>query len=197
VIRPLEPGDAVAVAVLHQAFLRSRLKGYTGRRLLACYYRSLSLAAGGGCGYVEVESGSRIAGFVCGVWNPASVRQNLVRAMWGGLLLWGGLHVLLHPSGWGDLSRRLLPRHRQEFPLGGQAEYELRPIVVDEDFRGRGIAGQLLLRLLEDARSRGFKSIMLKTEVDNGRANAFYVKHGFVLERTAAGYNQYRRFLEP
>lgn len=71
-------------------------------------------------------------------------------------------------------------------------EYELRPIAVAAEFRGQGVAERLLMRLVDDAQNRGFHSIILKTEVDNGRANAFYVKRGFVVERTIDGYNHYR-----
>lgn len=194
-IRPLETGDAGAVAALHQAALHTRMAGMAGRHLLACYYRAL-VAGVGGCGFVALEPDGRVAGFICGVWDPAAVRKNLLRMTWGRLLSWGGVHVFCHPASLADIFRRLLPCRAQRCRLGGEAEYELRPIVVAEEYRGRGIAEHLLRQLLEDVRNRGYKSVMLKTEIDNVRANAFYVKHGFALERTAAGYNQYRRFLE-
>ena len=194
-IRRLEPGDATAVATLHQETLRSRMTGLNGRRLLSVYYRVLALGKGG-CGYVAVGSNGEILGFVCGIWDPAALREVLIRSYWGRLAVWGGLHALSRPIYLRDVYRRVSSRSTQEADSHASAEYELRPIAVRGDRQGSGVADQLMQKLLEDARIRDFRSVTLKTESDNGRANAFYARQGFTLERTADGYNHYRRRLE-
>lgn len=194
-IRRLEPGDATAVATLHQHALRSRMTGSNGRRLLSVYYRALALGQGG-CGYVAVGSKGETLGFVCGVWDPASLRRSLIRSHWGRLAVWGGLHALSRPAYLRDAYRRVSSRSTQQVDSHPSAEYELRPIAVTRDRLGSGIADQLMQRLLEDARIREFRSVTLKTESDNGRANAFYTRQGFTLEQTADGYNHYRRRLD-
>ncbi len=57
--------------------------------------------------------------------------------------------------------------------------YELRPIVVSAEYRGRDVAPLLLKVLMRDARERGFSTIHLYTEENNIPALRFYQKSGF------------------
>ena len=194
-IRRLQPEDGTAIATLHQEALRSRMTGSTGRKLLSVYYRALALGKGG-CGYVAISSDGEVLGFVCGIWDSASVRGNLMRAHWSRLAVLGGLYVLSRPKILPDVLRRVSSRSTEKEASHASADYELRPIAVRRDRQGSGVADQLMQRLLEDARVRGFRSVILKTETDNGRANSFYVRQGFAVERMANGYNHYRRSLD-
>lgn len=65
-IRPLNSRDAVIVAGIHIAELRTPFAGFTGRRVLACYYRAVSKGQGA-LGYVWTDEGRTVAGFVCGI----------------------------------------------------------------------------------------------------------------------------------
>jgi len=47
------------------------------------------------------------------------------------------------------------------------------------EWRGRGIGGQILVRLMEKARERGDREVVLSAQV---HASAFYRAHGFVEE---------------
>lgn len=61
----------------------------------------------------------------------------------------------------------------------------LRPTValerfyVHPDHHGSGVAAQLMDATLEAARASGAQGIWLGVSEDNGRANAFYARHGF------------------
>lgn len=193
-IRSLLRTDALEVATLHQQTLRTRMMGKTGRRILAYNYMTLS-AVFGGTGYVAVTADGHIAGFVCGVWNPVEHRAALLRRYGLALAFLGVVHGLTHPRFIFDVLRRLGINSRghsvSTTPVATR-DYELRPIAVGSAHRGKGVAEALLLRLLDDAKERGFDSVVLQTETDNARANAFYLKHGFVLERMSTGYNHYR-----
>ncbi len=172
-VRPLEAKHALAVARLHQAGLTTGFCGAAGRHLLAAYYRSL-ISGSGGCGYVALVDG-RVDGFICGLWDEAAVRRQLLRGEWAALAGWGALYALGRPVA---LAKRLLSGSHgsASLPAGG---YELRPIVVTNAAKGSGMAAALTNRLIEDARSRGFKQMHLYTEAHNRRAQAFYAKMCF------------------
>lgn len=57
-------------------------------------------------------------------------------------------------------------------------EEELLLIAVDPDHRGKGVAAQLLLRVLEDARNRGASRIFLEMR-DGNSAERLYRNNGF------------------
>jgi ribosomal protein S18 acetylase RimI-like enzyme len=194
-IRKIESRDAEAMAALHQRTLRSHMRGRTGLRLLACRYVALATDCGG-TGFVFVEDSGRIGGFICGVWDARLLRFELLRLCGWSLALWGGVHAFFHPV----IALRALGRlassvakWREPDAMG--SGYELRPVAVDPAFQRQGVAGSLLRRLLDDASGRKFPFVVLRTEVDNANANAFYAKHGFTVERTSSGYNYYRYIL--
>lgn len=61
-------------------------------------------------------------------------------------------------------------------------EGNIDKVMVREDFRGRGVAYQMLERLLEEARKRGITEFTLEVRVGNRPAIHLYEKLGFVSE---------------
>lgn len=175
-IAPLAPQHLKSVAQLHIRYLRTQYRGYAGRQLLTCYYDAM-LNSGAACGYVAVEL-NKVAGFVCGVWDSDALRSTLLKKNFVHLVLWGSLQVLTHPSVCVQLLRRLSGLS-QALGRSPESEYELRPIVVEKQFQGTGVAGQLVNRIIQDAALRGYKRLYLITESDNFSANAFYRKMEF------------------
>jgi ribosomal protein S18 acetylase RimI-like enzyme len=55
----------------------------------------------------------------------------------------------------------------------------IEELVVNKDFRNKGIAGQLIAKLLEELKSIECAEISVSTELTNERAITFYKKHGF------------------
>ncbi len=189
----MERRDAAAVSVLHQQLLRTNLKGRFGQRLLECYYNVLP-SGKGAAAYVAVSPEEDILGFVCGIWDASSLRSMLLQKKALPILFWGTLHILRDVRQVHDLCGRLaggLRKRSEPHVISSGSEYELRPIVIAAAAQGKGIAGRLLSRLIQDAGERGVQALTLKTECDNGRANAFYRKHGFVLDRVVGDYNVY------
>lgn len=60
-------------------------------------------------------------------------------------------------------------------------------IVVNPEFRGRGIGRALLERGIQWSREKGFPGVMLETQQDNPRACALYASCGFVLSGYDSG----------
>jgi GNAT superfamily N-acetyltransferase len=63
-------------------------------------------------------------------------------------------------------------------PLGG-SHYELEPIVVDAEVRGRGTGAALARAVIERARSDGMRGVDVKPVARNSDAIRFFHAHGF------------------
>lgn len=197
-IRRMQADDCPAVAQLHLQYLITNFSGAAGAGLLKHYYRAVCLERGA-AGYAGLIDG-QLAGYVCGVWDPGEVRSVMLRTQWVGLLGWGTLQVLTKPG----LIRQLAGRvdsEPEEISQRQETGYELRPIVVDSKARGSGLAYQLTMRLLSDARTRGFAHIHLFTEIENIPAQRFYQKSGFnqtgTIVRNGQTYLRYEIKVKP
>lgn len=58
---------------------------------------------------------------------------------------------------------------------------ELKRVFVKEEYRGRGIAGEILLRLITNAKNHGYKSIILETGEFLQKAYHLYRNNGFIV----------------
>ncbi len=67
-------------------------------------------------------------------------------------------------------------------------EGEITNVCVDPGFRGRGIAGQLLDRLLREGRTRGIGDCTLEVRASNEAAIRLYKKAGFSSEGIRPGF---------
>jgi GNAT superfamily N-acetyltransferase len=56
----------------------------------------------------------------------------------------------------------------------------LEDVVVDEGYRGQGIAAQLLERAVQEAKAMGCKHINLTSGTDRASAHSLYERNGFV-----------------
>lgn len=178
-IRPITENDALPIAALHQESLPTAFKGRFGRRLLACYYRALAVTRGAS-GYVSADSSGSIAGYVCGVWDKKAIGKTLLARECLGVLWWAAIFGALHPLALvRTLRHRGISLRRRNQDLASTYGYELRPIAVWPEYRGKGVANLLMNTLLADARRRGFQSVYLFCEISNPRASSFYVKCGF------------------
>lgn len=61
---------------------------------------------------------------------------------------------------------------------------EINGLVVDETCRSRGVGRVLLEHAEQWARERGFRSVVLRSNVIRGRAHAFYERLGYQVFKT-------------
>jgi ribosomal protein S18 acetylase RimI-like enzyme len=78
------------------------------------------------------------------------------------------------------------------FPLPTGRRAWVEDVVVDESFRGRGVASLLMKAAVGEARGRGAKTLDLTSRPERRAANQLYQKLGFVRRDT----NVYRFQLE-
>jgi ribosomal protein S18 acetylase RimI-like enzyme len=163
------------VSELHLAHLTTPFRARPGKELLRLYYQSLCRSKGG-CGFVAQE-GSKMLGYVCGIWDASTVKRELLKRSWLRLTCWGLLQGILEPAA----MAHLLSRFGRSAARCDQRHtgYELRPIVVVPEARGTGLAQELLRTLLKDAARRGFDEVDLYAERDNVAAIKWYQKSGF------------------
>jgi GNAT superfamily N-acetyltransferase len=64
-------------------------------------------------------------------------------------------------------------------PLEGGSRYELEPIVVDAELRGRGIGDSLARAVIERATTDGMRGVEVKPAARNTDAIRFFHSHGF------------------
>ena len=67
----------------------------------------------------------------------------------------------------------------QQSGLTGERQAYLATLAVDEGAEGRGVAARLMAAAEEWARSQGLRLLALDVFAENGRARAFYARHGF------------------
>lgn len=176
-IVPLQKEDCADAAQAHYDNFSSVSMHKPWADMLKVYYEVIASLPGGACGYVAREDG-KFAGYVCGVWDGKTLRKALLKR-WFDLALAAIRYFLYEPKTIPSLLRRLTGNQHSKRPsVDG---YELRPIIVMQEFRGMGIADKLTERLLEDARQRRFGEVFLFTEFDNLPAIKFYTRMGFDL----------------
>jgi ribosomal protein S18 acetylase RimI-like enzyme len=173
-IKVMESAHINEITRMHISYLSTEFKGIPGKRLLQQYYQGV-LSKNGAIGYVGLIDG-KVSGFVCGVWDFYSLNHWIVTHSLFQLIIWNGLQIISSPKYLSDLLARLFKRNSR-FDVQG---YELRPIVVETQDRGTGLAGLLVDRLVEDAKKRGYSKLHLFVENDNLIAQKFYKKKGFV-----------------
>jgi len=172
-IEQLKSEDCGPVSDLHLKYFQHQFHDLPGRRLLECYYKGVANQVGS-TGFVA-KNDEKVIGYICGVWDKGAINAFLKHKYIASLILWGFLHVVTHPS---TLSK-MVNKVTQGSELIKKEGYELRPIIVDKDFRGSGVADLLVDRLILDAQERGYTSIFLIAEMENERAKSFYIKMNF------------------
>lgn len=75
------------------------------------------------------------------------------------------------------------------------SEPDLYSIYVDPDYRGKGIAYELMTAIEEHVLDRGYDAIKLETLVTNP-ARFLFEKKGYIFDREEEGWLYYRKNLE-
>lgn len=183
-IRPMTDGDLSAVAALHQQGLPTRLHGHGGRTLLMLYYGEL-LRSADTIGLVADQDGD-ITGFVCGVRSRGVIRRRLLTRHKLRLCLLAIRQLSTSLRTLRDLGRRWLIPAASPTDAATHGDIELRPIVVSDRERGRGIADRLMHAFVQQVEELGRSSVWLRTAARNKPAIRAYEKFGFRRVRSNA-----------
>lgn len=70
----------------------------------------------------------------------------------------------------------------------GPFDLELEMIAVDPSHRRQGLAGQLIVAMIEQGEAKGLERVLLEVRAGNDAAQALYAHHGFEVDGRRAGY---------
>ena len=77
----------------------------------------------------------------------------------------------------------------EHLTLGSDPFAEVHGVVVDENYRRKGIGKALIKRAMEWSRDKGFKVLRLRTNAGRPDANIFYPAIGFGLDKVQNVYS--------
>lgn len=185
IIRFIESNDIPEVSLLHLNYLKTSFsKNNASLKLLNLYY--LSLIKIGEIALAAVSSG-KIIGYVAFVTSIKKIylyqlKNYLIKSLYYNIIL-----SFLDPI---VQFRNILLRIKQFFSFSNKANEnildkfrgipELRPIVVDYNHQGKGVAKLLILKAEELLRAKNVRQYFLRVEMENKRAVRFYEKMEFI-----------------
>lgn len=174
-IRPMQPGDAPAVASLHQASMGRSLWGRLGHPFLLALYREL-LAQPGFLAFVYEEEG-RVLGFLAGAVDSRGLFLRTLRSGWTRLVppLLRGLAAdpgLLVPL-------LATPLYFARSHPGDEVPAESFFCSFTPELRGTRVSGHVNLVFFEHLLRAGQERVKITTEVDNPGSNRQLLSWGF------------------
>lgn len=196
-IRRISRNDVTEVASLHREIFPDYFLSRMGQRFLELFYRQFGNETGN-CGYAA-ESGGEFIGLVVGTSNPSCLFNRFYRENFKELALITAARLLqdrsIRPSlyqrkaHFGYALKSLVSKKEPAESVHGLNKFDLMAIGVKPEFRGTGLAENLLERFCGQVRAEGAAMINLSVFQSNSRAIAFYKKCGWQLIReTSTGF---------
>ena len=179
-IRSMDSADVRSVVDVHLKSFPGFFLSFLGFRFLCLYYQSLldfsqlSLVA---------AQGGRIVGFVVGIDNSFGFYRRLRQSRGVHFALAALPAAIRRPSTVPRLFRAL--RKRSPFEADDVPSVTLASFAVLPEMRRSGVGKPLMQGFEALARQRGFRRVVLETDLENNdEALRFYKMQGFVTRRT-------------
>lgn len=172
---PLDESILTKVAVLHRENIRTGFISSLGDEFLKCMYKAISLEKRSVL-LVHIEN-NEVAGFISGTENIHELR-NMIRKKCIWVLLKLVIKFLANPISF----RKFIETYKYSsassnvFPFNIKAE--LLSIVVNPNYRKKGIARNLYLELLKFFKSRGVRNFKIIVGAELKGAQRFYERMG-------------------
>lgn len=168
------------VVSVHVASFPGFFLSFLGPQFLSIFYSAVS-SAPEGIAFVYLNEAGIPSGFVAGTSNPRGFYSRLLMRHWFRFAMAAIPSVLRKPSIVSRVARAVF--HPSDNPVGDDVA-GLFSIGVLPELQGTGAGKKLMQAFLEEAKYRRCKRVVLTTDQDNNDAvNAFYVRHGFSVER--------------
>jgi ribosomal protein S18 acetylase RimI-like enzyme len=196
-VRPMIDSDVLPTALLHIRVFPDYFLGHMGERFLRRFYRQFIERPG--YGSVAVWNGD-LVGFVVGTTSSTELYSRLYQREFFPLALLVLQRILVDAyirrtilarakriQQIQHALRSLLPRRfrgrSSSLKTGSQSRARLLQIGVDLEFRGQGVADELVRHFCAQLARDGIDIVGLSVRPDNARAIRFYEKIGCQLER--------------
>lgn len=177
VVRGREAALEAAMCQLHAGAFPGFFLTRLGPRFLAILYRAFMTEEGGLCVLAEDDDG--VLGVAAGCEEPSRFFRRLLRTRGVAFALAAVPAVAARPwvFAWRCIGAL---RYRGESPRGLDGAGLLSSLAVAPRAQGAGVGKALVTAFLDEARTRGLRSVYLTTDRDgNERTNRFYEKCGF------------------
>ena len=177
--------DLKDIAQIHHRIFGCDLSGRLGKNFLKHYYQKMK-ASSDGIIVVCKEQG-RVVGFISGL----SAESDFLLKAAAANLLSIFVQCIVHPLSFLRFLKRNIIFKEGEFKA------ELTSLAILEEYRGKGIAPALLLRLEEFFKNKKVKNYKVYTDAKYGSGCRFYEKSGFSLHQEADLFgNQARLYVK-
>lgn len=193
-IRNSDIRDLESITALHIENFSGFMMNTFGRAYAIALYSEFVNGKDSFC--LVAEHDGEIVGFTAISLNPTSFFGEVVRKNWS-KFIWKSIKVVFKNPVVNVRKVLSLVQYRGERPENISDAVLISAIVVKSDFRGRGIATELLNESFKEIRLKGFKHVYLMTSFEDNLHN-LYASVGFNREsshRTRDG-NLVNRYLK-
>jgi GNAT superfamily N-acetyltransferase len=192
-IRLFAPPDAHATAAAHARGLSHDFVTRFGEGFLAAYHRAFAASPHGAVIVADDRRTGRAVGALLGTFDTPAHYGFLVRRHGAGLAVLAASRALRDPSLAVDLARSRAGRyargigraifqgHSKTPKKRGEADQSgfLAHLVVEREYRGRGVGASLVAAYETQARNIGLRRLELATLPDERGAGPFYERLGW------------------
>ena len=169
-LNPQNDNYLIEVAELHRKYIPTGFISRLGVKFLKCFYKSLADYDDGLLAvFIDPES-HKLAGFISGVVSVERFKKEFLKRC--RLPLAYSLFLAL------PRLRMVIESYRYSSGNEGLIKSELVSIVVDEDYRGKGISRDLYNSLIEFFKRKGIKKFKILVGANLIGAQRFYEKMG-------------------
>ena len=182
-LRKMQLSDVDQVVKVHLSSFQGFFLTFLGPRFLSLLYRYF-VSSAHGVGYVSVDHGHELVGFVCGSTQPSGFFRTFFKNQWWRIILAALWPLIRHPSIGPRLLRAVLYPPQTSTAQGTAT---LMSIAVLPGRQNKGIGKMLVQEFLGEMQRRGAQRVNLTTDKENNDSvNAFPHCLGFQLVRSFA-----------
>lgn len=176
----LKRDDIEQVVKVHIDAFPSFFLTFLGPKFLNEFYNSF-LDDDQGVGFTAIDNqNNQVLGAIVGPLNPQGYFKRLLKRKWFSFCLASISAVIKKPSVIKRLFRAVF--YRGEAPQGVLRSL-ISSIAVSPNAQGKGVGKALVVKWLDEVKSKGSKGAFLTTDAENNDSvNIFYQKLGFKLE---------------
>jgi GNAT superfamily N-acetyltransferase len=176
----MQAEDVSQVVGVHLASFPDFFLSFLGPRFLRLYYSGIC-SASESIAFVYLNAAGEPVGFIAGSANPQGFYSRLLKRDWLRFTSASLAAICRRPKAVRRIARAFV--HPSKNPFGDDVA-GLFSIGVLPELQGTGAGKQLVLRFLEEARTKGCVKVFLATDRDNNdRVNTFYQNIGFAVRR--------------
>jgi len=182
-LRKMQLSDVDQVVNVHLSSFQGFFLTFLGPRFLSLLYGYL-VSSAHGVGYVSLDHGDEIVGFVCGSTQPAGFYRTFFKNQWRRIMLATLWPLICRPSIGPRLLRAVLYPPQASTAQGTAT---LMSIAVLPERQNKGIGKMLVQEFLIEMQRKGAQQVNLTTDKENNDSvNVFYRRLGFQLVRSFA-----------